>query len=100
MDVTSDATSVDLQGLNMMIPFLLFGYGFQIYNGYVLYTLHRNLPQFEWQVFLSSIVFVLLGVGNTTATVVTYVYKLAKRKEATPRPSPNRFAKVGASPKM
>lgn len=50
MDITIEGFhSWMWRGLSFLLPFLYFGYLFQLYNAYKLYTLSRH-PDASWQV--------------------------------------------------
>ncbi len=51
-----------------MVPFLLVGYLFQLYNAYTLWQLAHASTTHEWQVFVLSIIFFLLFLGNIFTT--------------------------------
>ncbi|CRK96466.1 CLUMA_CG009889, isoform A [Clunio marinus] len=76
MDITIEGFhSWMWKGLSFLLPFLFGGYIFQAYNSYVLYKLssHSDAP---WQVFVLSILFFVLFVGNTLTTLWVVPQKL------------------------
>ncbi len=52
-----------------MVPFLLVGYLFQLYNAYTLWKLSYTSTTHEWQVFVLSIIFFVLFLGNFLTTL-------------------------------
>ena len=52
-----------------MVPFLLVGYLFQLYNAYTLWQLAHESTTNEWQVFVLSIIFFVLFLGNISTTL-------------------------------
>ena len=56
-------------GLSFLVPFLLFGYLFQLYNAYSLWQLAHAPTTHEWQVYVLSIVFFVLFLGNISTTL-------------------------------
>uniref|UniRef100_A0A1I8IKX7 Transmembrane protein 120 homolog n=1 Tax=Macrostomum lignano TaxID=282301 RepID=A0A1I8IKX7_9PLAT len=54
--------------LGFVLPFLFLGYGFQLYNSFVLFKLFYEPDCQEWQVIALSGLFLLLFLGNTTTT--------------------------------
>jgi hypothetical protein len=55
-------------GLSFLVPFLLVGYLFQLYNAYTLWKLAHASTTHEWQVFVLSIIFFLVFLGNISTT--------------------------------
>ena len=68
-----------IQGLVWLLPFLYFGYLFEIYNAYALYFIYLQVrfewirglllisgqfPDATWHVAAMSILFLMLGLGN------------------------------------
>lgn len=82
MDITIEGFhSWMWRGLSFLLPFLLGGYIFQIYNAYTLYQLSHH-PDATWQVPALAILFLILFIGNTVTTMLTIPQKLReKRKE-------------------
>ncbi|CAF1081180.1 unnamed protein product [Rotaria sordida] len=57
------------RGLSFLVPFLLLGYLFELYNGYTLWQLAHVPSTHEWQVFVLSIIFFILFLGNVLTTL-------------------------------
>jgi D-alanyl-lipoteichoic acid acyltransferase DltB (MBOAT superfamily) len=56
MDITIDGFhSWMWRGLSFLLPFLIIGYCWQLYNAYVLYTLYYH-PEATWQVIVALLV--------------------------------------------
>jgi len=65
MDTTAEGfKSWMLKGLGFLVPFLIFGYAFQLFNSYRLYQISKHPKCTEWQVLACSILFFSLAVGN------------------------------------
>ncbi|UJR30071.1 hypothetical protein I4U23_017615 [Adineta vaga] len=56
------------RGLSFLVPFLLFGYLFQLYNAYALWKLAHLSTTHEWQVYVLAIIFFILFLGNISTT--------------------------------
>lgn len=56
-------------GLSFLVPFLLAGYFFQLYNAYALWKLSHDPMTNEWQVFVLSLFFFVLFLGNFLTTL-------------------------------
>ncbi|PAA86531.1 hypothetical protein BOX15_Mlig034229g1 [Macrostomum lignano] len=70
MDITVDGfMSWMWRRLGFVLPFLFLGYGFQLYNSFVLFKLFYEPDCQEWQVIALSGLFLLLFLGNTTTTL-------------------------------
>ncbi|KAK2161872.1 hypothetical protein LSH36_108g03061 [Paralvinella palmiformis] len=67
------------KGLSFLLPFLVVGYIFQLYNAYALYLLSRAEMCTEWQVLTLAIVFFILFLGNTLTTVAVVRHKLTAK---------------------
>lgn len=79
MDITIEGFhSWMWRGLSLMLPFLFCGYIFQAYNSFVLYRLSYH-PDAPWQVFVLSILFFVLFVGNTVTTLLVIPEKIRER---------------------
>jgi hypothetical protein len=52
-----------------LVPFLLVGYFFQLFNAYKLWELAHEPSTHEWQVYVLSIIFFILFLGNISTTV-------------------------------
>jgi hypothetical protein len=70
-----------LRGLSFLLPFLFFGYFWELYNAYVLFKLWRGypiatgggrapavIPCNEWHVPALSLIFFVLFLGNFLTT--------------------------------
>lgn len=76
MDITIEGFhSWMWKGLTFLLPFLLGGYIYQAYNSYSLYNLSKH-PDAPWQVFVLSICFFALFVGNTWTTLMVIPQKI------------------------
>jgi hypothetical protein len=62
-----------------LVPFLLVGYLFQLYNAYTLWQLAHVSTTHEWQVFVLSIVFFILFLGNILTTLSVLRDKLREK---------------------
>ncbi|EDO29642.1 predicted protein, partial [Nematostella vectensis] len=70
MDVTLDGFHTWMfRGLGFVLPFLIFGYLFQLYNAYTLFVFFHHPSCSEWQVLALSITFFVLFFGNMTTLV-------------------------------
>ncbi|EDO37687.1 predicted protein [Nematostella vectensis] len=70
MDVTLDGFHTWMfRGLGFVLPFLIFGYLFQLYNAYTLFVFFHHPSCLEWQVLALSITFFVLFFGNMTTLV-------------------------------
>ncbi|CAI9744375.1 ion channel TACAN-like [Octopus vulgaris] len=79
MDITVEGfMSWMWKGLAFLLPLLFFGYIFQIYNAYVLWTLTYDPRCTEWQVTALSAITFGLAAGNTLTTLVVIRDKLSK----------------------
>lgn len=78
MDVTGDGFRTwMMKGLGFLVPFLLTGYFFQIYNSYTLYRLSKHADCHEWQVIASSILFLVIALGNIWTLLVVLRQKIS-----------------------
>merc|ERR1712141_599849 len=79
MDITIDGFhSWMWKGLSFLLPFLYFGYLWQLYNAYVLYYLIYE-PCSSWQIPVLSLIFFTLGIGNIITTSWTIPSKIRER---------------------
>ncbi|XP_014664961.1 PREDICTED: transmembrane protein 120 homolog isoform X1 [Priapulus caudatus] len=79
MDVTVDGFHVWMwRGLGFLLPFLFFGYFFQLYNAYTLYQLSYH-PAADWQVPVTACIFFILAIGNILTTTQVLQLKLRQR---------------------
>lgn len=79
MDITKEGfQSWMWRGLGFVIPFLIFGYLFQLYNAYTLYRLSYHPDCAEWQVLGLSVVFFTLFAGNMTTLLYVLKQKVSK----------------------
>ena len=77
MDITIEGFhSWMWRGLSFLLPFLFFGYFFQLYNAYVLLKLTWH-PESTWHVPLLSAMFLVLFLGNMTTTLLVIPQKLS-----------------------
>ncbi|CAF1420009.1 unnamed protein product [Adineta ricciae] len=67
------------RGLSFLVPFLLFGYLFQLYNAYSLWQLAHLASTHEWQVYVLSIIFFVLFLGNICTTLSVLRDKLREK---------------------
>ncbi len=70
-------------GLSFLVPFLLVGYLFQLYNAYTLWQLAYVSTTHEWQVMVLAIIFFILFLGNILTTLSVLRDKL--REKTPPR---------------
>lgn len=59
----------DLGGLSFLVPFLLVGYLFQLYNAYTLWQLAYLPSTHEWQVMVLAMIFFFIFLGNILTTL-------------------------------
>lgn len=79
MDITIEGFhSWMWRGLSFLLPFLFIGYIFQAYNSWELYKLSFH-PDAPWQVFVLSILFFVLFVGNTVTTLMVIPEKIGDK---------------------
>ncbi|XP_067034884.1 transmembrane protein 120B-like isoform X1 [Acropora muricata] len=79
MDITKEGfQSWMWRGLGFVIPFLIFGYVFQLYNAYTLYRLSFHPECTDWQVLALSVVFFTLFAGNMTTLLYVLKQKITK----------------------
>lgn len=62
-----------------MVPFLLFGYLFLLYNAYTLWQLAHAPTTHEWQVSVLAIIFFVLFLGNILTTLNLLREKLREK---------------------
>lgn len=80
MDITVEGfQSWMWKGLTFLLPFLLGGYIFQLMNSIVLFQLARHERCKEWQVWVLSVIFFVLFLGNFWTTGLVIKQKLQKR---------------------
>ncbi|OXU25504.1 hypothetical protein TSAR_000314 [Trichomalopsis sarcophagae] len=79
MDITIEGFhSWMWRGLSFLLPFLFFGYFFQLYNAYTLLKLTWH-PEATWHVPVLSAMFLVLFLGNMTTTIMVIPQKLRSR---------------------
>lgn len=79
MDITIEGFhSWMWRGLSFLLPFLFFGYLFQLYNAYVLWGLSYHKTA-TWHVPVLSTTFLVLFLGNIITTCLVIPQKLQKR---------------------
>ncbi|PAV61253.1 hypothetical protein WR25_15534 isoform A [Diploscapter pachys] len=77
MDITVEGfTSWQFKGLTFLLPFLLSGYVFQLYNAYVLYYLSFDCKG-QWQVPALCYLFLFIAIGNIYTTSLVILRKLS-----------------------
>lgn len=77
MDITVEGfMSWMWKGLAFLLPFLFFGYIFQLYNAYTLFVLARESNFREWQGFALAAIHFFLAVGNILTTFKVIRQKL------------------------
>ncbi|CAJ0941439.1 unnamed protein product, partial [Mesorhabditis belari] len=76
MDITVEGfQSWMFKGLTFLLPFLMLGYIFQLYNAYTMFLLSQRCTG-QWQVFALAILFAVIGVGNIWTTTLVILKKL------------------------
>lgn len=79
MDITVEGfNSWMWRGLGFIIPFLLIGYMWELYNAYTLYMLSFT-DDADWHVFTLSLFFLLLFLGNTLTILSVIPQKIKER---------------------
>lgn len=79
MDITVEGFHFWMwRGLGFIIPFLLIGYIWELYNAYTLYLLSFS-DKAEWHVITLAALFFLLFLGNTLTTLSVIPQKLKER---------------------
>ncbi|KAG0710145.1 Transmembrane protein 120 [Chionoecetes opilio] len=79
MDITVEGFHFWMwRGLGFIIPFLLIGYMWELYNAYTLYLLSFT-DKAEWHVITLAALFFLLFLGNTLTTLSVIPQKLKER---------------------
>ena len=73
-----------LRGLTFLVPFLFFGYLFELYNAYVLYQMSSNPsmePNPDWQFMLKilAVIFLVLFLGNFITMYLVIRRKIRER---------------------
>ncbi|BFZ05375.1 hypothetical protein BsWGS_08414 [Bradybaena similaris] len=77
MDITVEGfMSWMWKGLSFLLPFLYFGYFFQLYNAYILFQLAQHPQCDEWQVLALSIIHLTLFLGNVQTTSLVVINKV------------------------
>jgi len=62
-----------------LVPFLLVGYLFQLYNAYTLWQLAYESTTHEWQVMVLAIIFFILCLGNIATTLSVLREKIREK---------------------
>lgn len=76
MDITVEGfPSWMWRELAFLLPFLFVGYIFQLVNSIVLYQLSYH-PQASWQVYITSLTFMVLFIGNFATTMMVVTNKI------------------------
>ncbi|CAF0770671.1 unnamed protein product [Brachionus calyciflorus] len=71
MDTTMEGFQTWMtKGLSFLLPFLFFGYFWELYNSYVLFTISLSESCHEWQVTVLCIIFLVLFCGNFYTTFI------------------------------
>lgn len=79
MDITVEGFHFWMwRGLGFIIPFLLIGYVWELYNAYTLYLLSFS-DRAEWHVYTLAALFFLLFLGNTLTTLSVIPQKIKER---------------------
>ncbi|GBM87522.1 Transmembrane protein 120 [Araneus ventricosus] len=77
MDITVDGFhSWMWRGLKFLLPFLIIGYAWQLFNAYTLYKIAVQFQGVEWQVPAAAFIFFLLFSGNSLTTAKLVHHKL------------------------
>lgn len=63
------------RGLSFLLPFLYFGYAFQLYNAHTLYQLYQRSDTHEWQVIFTSFIYFVIFLGNVVTTTLVATQK-------------------------
>ncbi|KRX25382.1 Transmembrane protein [Trichinella nelsoni] len=80
MDITVEGFHTWMfRGLTFLLPFLIIGYVFQLYNAYLLYHLSQTYQCREWQVSVLALLFLLMATGNTLTTAEVCFHKVRHR---------------------
>ncbi|GMT19401.1 hypothetical protein PFISCL1PPCAC_10698 [Pristionchus fissidentatus] len=78
MDITMEGFSAWMfSGLTFLLPFLFFGYVFQLANAYVLYQLQPRCEG-QWQVWALSLLFFIIAIGNISTTGLVIARKFRR----------------------
>ncbi|KRZ33918.1 Transmembrane protein [Trichinella pseudospiralis] len=86
MDITVEGFHTWMfRGLTFLLPFLIIGYVFQLYNAYLLYHLSQTYHCREWQVSVLALVFLLMATGNTLTTAEVCFHKVRHRLDVRDR---------------
>ncbi|KRZ79004.1 Transmembrane protein [Trichinella papuae] len=86
MDITVEGFHTWMfRGLTFLLPFLIIGYVFQLYNAYLLYHLSQTYHCREWQVSVLALVFLLMAAGNTLTTAEVCFHKVRHRLDVRDR---------------
>jgi flagellar biosynthesis protein FliQ len=84
MDITVEGfQSWMWKGLTFLLPFLIAGYLFQLYNAYILYYLAIDEQCTEWQVPALSVIFLVLFLGNTWTAIIVVRQKVHEKLKQT-----------------
>lgn len=79
MDITIEGFhSWMWRGLTFLLPFLFVGYIYQLANAVVLYRLSSH-PLATWQVWVTSVAFLVLFMGNTITTMMVIPNKIKQK---------------------
>lgn len=77
-----DRKIIPQNDLRLLLPFLVFIHGFQLYNGWSLLWTYGwslyGLWDIPWEVPLCGLLFITLGLGNIRATLEVYYQRLVR----------------------
>ncbi|CDW57189.1 transmembrane protein 120B [Trichuris trichiura] len=83
MDITVEGFhSWMFRGLTFLLPFLIFGYLYQLYIAYKLYLISKEVWCPEWQVTALALIFFGVAVGNTLTTAQVCLQKVQRKEES------------------
>ncbi|XP_026148522.1 transmembrane protein 120A-like [Mastacembelus armatus] len=69
------------KGLTFLLPFLFFGHFWQLFNGLSLFRMAQLPDCNDWQVFMCSLCFLILFMGNFFTTVAVVRQKIKSRSQ-------------------
>ncbi|VDP51598.1 unnamed protein product [Soboliphyme baturini] len=92
MDITLEGFhSWMFRGLTFLLPFLVMGYAFQLYNTYVLIKIYNTYSCVEWQTLALAAVFALVAVGNSVTTAQVCYHKFREERVASAQEKIKRY---------
>ncbi|XP_071849621.1 transmembrane protein 120A-like isoform X2 [Apostichopus japonicus] len=71
------------RGLTFLLPFLFFGYLFQLYNAITLYYIANHPDCQEWMVSSSAVIFFILFLGNSSTLSKVVIDKFKSKGSKT-----------------